>query len=348
MKADTFLSKVTSELKSGRYVQLGHPDITNHVRRLVENSPGPLIDATFIYHTYLERDSVALYEDHPSVMPPWPEAFIGYRNNHGNAIVTFVASSPWDQKLADNTGWTGVAAEAGNSLEEAHTRLDMWTFVGGQRGDGSMSPTAGPMALTQIAVAESGRPLDVHWVDLMPGIVDQFHMKTAKKETTLRNDIDDWSMNSIRQSWQDEGWPRREDGAIVRHVDAETWDWPRWTTMGVFTMLNCRNIELVESPLPRAARRREERYGVRSYVLAIQPTGKRRRGGGSEAEPLTGSSTPLHSVRGHVRHHGACCGDDHPPRGKLFGRLTCKIWVPFHVRGSVEYGETEQTFVVTE
>jgi hypothetical protein len=30
----------------------------------------------------------------------------------------------------------------------------------------------------------------------------------------------------------------------------------------------------------------------------------------------------------------------------LFGRHTCRVWVPAHARGDREFGEIEQTFVL--
>lgn len=120
-------------------------------------------------------------------------------------------------------------------------------------------------------------------------------------------------------------------------------DWPLWMVLGTYTLLNCSNITLVENrPTDRASRRRQDRLGIIESTIHIRPNATRRHSAGSaDGEPVR-----LHSVRGHVSHYGACCGDSHPARGLLFGRITGRVWVPQHARGINEIGETKQTFVV--
>ncbi len=127
----------------------------------VAGANGPLVDATFVYETHTATNrQIALYEDHPSIKPPWENAFVGYTNEHGNANVTWVQALDW------NDAWAWEPAE-GNTLDGARWCLWLWTFVGGRaRGDTKSIPTIGPIALSQIAVADDGRPLDIHWVSI--------------------------------------------------------------------------------------------------------------------------------------------------------------------------------------
>lgn len=285
------LAKVVHDIRKRRVARPGPIAAKLHegVVGLATKAPGPLVDATFIYDTYRQKEQIAVYEDHPAIRPPWAEAFIGYRNEHGNAVITYVWACPW--KAMEDKIWE---SEHGHDLTESKWCLWLWMFAGG-RSKGKPTPTHGPIALTQIAVAEDGTPIDIHWTDLM------------------------------------------------RDGKSESWDWSRWTVLGVYNFLNMRNVELVEAPLPGHLYRVERRLGIRSHVLAVTSTGKSRTGG----RPSNGQTdaAPLHSVRGHVAHYGACCRH-HEPRGLLFGKLTARVWVPPHARGDVETGSVEQTFIV--
>ena len=109
---------------------------------------------------------------------------------------------------------------------------------------------------------------------------------------------------------------------------------------------NCRNVEAVPAHPSgdRAARRRVQRAlgDVKVSTLSISPTGKSYQGPRSQG----GQGTPLTSVRGHVAHYGACCSH-HEPKGLLFGRYTCRVWVPEHSRGDENLGENRHTYEVT-
>lgn len=289
------LAKVVADLQAGRV--MNPPNLPSRspvfraVTSLATTAVGPLVDATMIYETYLRKPQIALYEDHPCIAPPWGQAFIGYRNEHGNANVTFTYAVPWE-KMRPGDRWE---SEHGYDVDEAKWCLWLWMFSGGRNGTGRKVPTVGPIALTQIAVAEDGHPIDIHWVDIM------------------------------------------------RDGKPEQWDWSRWTVMGAYTLLNCRNVTIAEQHMPRAAVRRERRLGVRSHVLVV--TGKGSRSQGEAVEIAGDDAPPLHSVRGHFAHYGACCRH-HEPRGLLFGKYTGRVWVPDHARGSDETGTVDQTFVV--
>ena len=286
------LARVVGDIRRGRVTippRVRFSRIHRAAAAQARASDGPLVDATMIYQTYLRKPQIAIYEDHPSICPPWTEAFIGYRNEHGNATVTFTRATPWSEIGRD--AWE---SEHGYDLSEAHWCLWLWMFSGGFSSTGERYPTFGPIALTQIAVAEDGTPLDIHWVD------------------------------------------------ILGQGEPEAWDWSRWTVLGTYTLLNCRNVTIAEQHLARAAQRRERRYGARSHVLVVTGHGTSSPGGPGAG---AGDAAPLHSVRGHFAHYGACCRH-HEPRGLLFGRHTGRVWVPDHARGSAETGTVDQTFLV--
>lgn len=291
MRPNTELARITADVKAGRVQRvMRNRFVHQQVMGLIDLAGnGPLVDATFIYDTYLARDAVAIYEDHPDIRPPWSTAWVGYQNEHGNSLVSLVVATDWE----DGFEWE---SEHDNSFDGARWRYHVWTFIGGHGSDGSRLATSGPVTMTRVAVHEDGHPLEIGWVDLLG------------------------------------------------NGRAEEWDWSRWTMLGVYTLLNCRNVEIVESALPRALRRREERYGVRSHTVVISLSGQQ---SSSTSQPDGGAALiPLSTVRGHPAHYGNCCPSLHEPKGLLFGKLEGKIWVPQYARGSEEVGVVDQSFVL--
>ena len=119
-------------------------------------------------------------------------------------------------------------------------------------------------------------------------------------------------------------------------------------TLGALELLNCSNVELIDTPTSRQVARNEMRtMGRRTQVIAVSASTKRRTV--STVDGL-GDSTPkqLHSVRGHIAHYGDCCPTQHEPRGKLFGKKTARIWVPMHARGVGEGPPPRQNFKTTK
>ena len=119
------------------------------------------------------------------------------------------------------------------------------------------------------------------------------------------------------------------------------WDMAQLVHLGTLNFMSARNIELAEPKRPRPQQKRIARTGVRVQELHVFPASRSRSGGGTGA-PL---STAAHGVVGHWAHYGDCC-PHHEPRGLLFGRLTGKVWVPTHVRGSSEIGEITHEYVL--
>lgn len=129
---------------------------------------------------------------------------------------------------------------------------------------------------------------------------------------------------------------------LPSYFKLEEWSIGQLVLLGSLNFLNCRNVELVEPHRPRSERRRIARTGVTISEIAVRPTGSTTRArvvGTSE-----GSATPLTSVRGHFSHYGDCCPGQHEPRGKLFGRLEGRYWIPQHARGDREHGERESRY----
>lgn len=121
---------------------------------------------------------------------------------------------------------------------------------------------------------------------------------------------------------------------VLPKIHLDSWEIPQLTLLSALNFLNCRNVETVEPERPRPVRRRLQRLGVAVQTIVVRPVGKRARS--TQDGSGGGDAVPLSSVRGHFAHYGPQYG-----RGKLFGKLEGRYWIPGHARGSAEAGGTD-------
>jgi hypothetical protein len=108
--------------------------------------------------------------------------------------------------------------------------------------------------------------------------------------------------------------------------------------------LHCKNVELNEVVPADRVQTKRRRHGkeplVRYHTLRLDVPRRadvKSTGGGDHG------TKSLHIVAGHFAHYGACC-DNHPPHGRLFGRLEGVYWVPTHARGNQQVGTVRTDF----
>lgn len=123
---------------------------------------------------------------------------------------------------------------------------------------------------------------------------------------------------------------------LVPDYPLHMWEMAGCTFLAAMNFLNCKNVEVSEPKRRRPVRRRLDRLGVRVQTPTVRPLG-RRSGGASGNDP----AVPLHSVRGHFAEYGPKYG-----KGKLFGRLEGRYWIPAHARGSADEGEIRKDYVL--
>ncbi len=304
------IARVVADLRDGRVRPLVRDEGLFACGLEMAQLKAKVVDATSIYESIVAKDEpIYIYEDHPSIAPPFTSAHVCYQNEHGNVIdmvacaldrrddedaraqTQIIDTLETQRPLTQPKGW-----ETAEPVDWARVRwtIDTLLWVGG-RSHGKPFPTAGPMHCWRFAVYDTGEPADLHWVDLVP----------------------DYPM--------------------------ENWDMAHLVLLGTLNFLNCRNVDLVEPTRPRAQSRRLARTGVQVYELTVFPAGRSTRrgaGGGS------GAGVPLASVRGHFAHYGDCCPGAHEPRGLAFGRLEGRFWIPQHARGNAEMGEHDSTYRV--
>lgn len=289
-----------------------------------------VVDSTALYHDLQKRTGVMLYEDH-RVCPVWPNSLIGYLNEHGNAIVMHTIAI--DRKEYDNTEWerqVGLWADMRTSPEVGHpweTNQDheidwdrvRWVynitvFAGGRtdyKGPSIPVPTVGPCHMFRMAVYPDGEISDIRWIAF-----------DAKEDLPEDDGPDGYRIGELR----------------VLDPTGERWDMAQLVALGTLNLGNCVNVELREPKRPRAEQRRISRIGVEVSEIHVRSISASYRGKGKE--PVAFGSVPLHSVRGHFAEYGT------NGRGKLFGKLSGRFWIPAHARGSSEHGEVDQSYVM--
>ena len=113
-----------------------------------------------------------------------------------------------------------------------------------------------------------------------------------------------------------------------------------WRTL---SMLNCRNVELVDETGKHGPRakwlRRMKQPEIKYHVLKVQVGRPRKLREGDDESGAAGAGKALHVCRGHFRTY-----DENSPG--LFGRLHGRYWIPQHARGDEKLGEVKKDYQV--
>lgn len=125
---------------------------------------------------------------------------------------------------------------------------------------------------------------------------------------------------------------------LIRRYPVEQWTMAQLTLLASLNFLACRNVEIVEPTRPFPVRRRLAKTGVSVHTITVRPVAKRTRSTPS-GESL--GAVPLTSVRGHFAEYGEQYG-----KGKLFGRLEGRFWIPAHARGIAEAGQSQHDYLL--
>lgn len=157
------IAAVIADIRAGRIEHPASVGSTSSRKALTRaQRPQPVVDCTAIYAMQRVAETVALYDDHPSITPPWEDALLCYVNTHGNVICMQVGLMGWDGSVPDD--WFTE-----NPVDWARVRWIAFTtlWVGGQSGDGRPLPTTGPVHMFRHAIRDDGAPEDINWVALL-------------------------------------------------------------------------------------------------------------------------------------------------------------------------------------
>lgn len=238
MSSAEAIAQVVSDLRHGRI----RPTVKGAdlaAACLGTAADGPVVDVTAIFRTKVidRQHSIALYDDHPSIAPPWPAACFAWENTFGNVYVASMVAAPgppppdkrWEPH--EPIDWDAVAWDP---------VVVLWAG-GYSPGEGGPIPTYGPLYVWQFAVGGDGKPLDIHWQDLLGADVPE-----------------------LSERLTDQG---LFDNALL-------------TILQSLNFLNCRNVEVVEPKRERHERRRLERVGVKVQTINVFPVGRSTRSSG--------------------------------------------------------------------
>lgn len=262
------IAEVVADIRAGR---THHPAATDEYGVVTSlkllaraREPQPVVDCTAIFNMQRKTETTALYEDHPSITPPWPDALLCYVNTYGNVICLQVHRKDHDGSTPSRREWF-----TDNEVEWHRVRwvAETAVWVGGQSGDGRPMPTSGPCHMFRHAIHEDGSPADINWLALM----------ARRGQFGMHGEIED--------------------------ANQSTWDGAMITIGASLNFLNAVNVDTAEPARPRAVRRRIERTGVDVSTIVVRPPGKRR-ARGPHARPLEASESVLSPVRGHWSHYG--------------------------------------------
>lgn len=227
--------------------------------------PQPVVDCTAIYDAYLKSDrGVSLYDDHPSMTPPWADALLCYVNRFGNVNALQVHRRDWDGSTPNVRDWFTQ-----NEVDWPRVRWIAETaiWIGGRTGDGKYMPTSGPCHLLRHAINDDGSLADLNWVALM----------RRRGPSGDAHEVGD------------------------PHTDA--WDTATVMVGATLNFLGASNVEVAEPDRPRPTRRRLARTGVTVQTIVVRPPGKRR-AASSTPRPIEAGEQVFSPVRGHWAKYG--------------------------------------------
>ncbi len=162
------IAGVVADIQAGR---THHPGANNEPGiilslKMLERArrPQPVVDCTAVFHAQRVAASVDLYDDHPSITPPWDDAMLCYVNTFGNVLCLQVNRRDWASS-APPRDWRTV-----NDVDWARVRWIAETaiWLGGVTGDGSPLTTSGPCHMFRHAIHDDGSPADITWRALIP------------------------------------------------------------------------------------------------------------------------------------------------------------------------------------
>lgn len=265
------IAAVVADIRAGRVNRPATVDSTAGQKALARvQAPQPVVDCTAIFDMQRVAETVALYDDHPSITPPWEDALLCYVNTYGNVICMQVSRMDWDGSDPGRDVWY-----TDNPVDWERVRWVAVTtiWVGGQSGDGQPMPTTGPIHMFRHAIRDDGGPEDINWVALMDRT----------------------------------GWRGKHDE--MGDANEKTWEASLATLGGALNFLNASNVDVAEPVRPRATRRRIERTGVTVQTIVVRPPGKRRAKSGTDgARPIDAIENVLSPVRGHFSRYGPAFG----------------------------------------
>lgn len=265
----TPIADVVADIRAGR---VGHPAAFDRAGEKISatllaraQQPQPVVDCTAIFQMQARRqDGIDLYDDTPTVTPPWDDALLCYVNTFGNVLCMQVHRRDHDGSTPNN--W-----HTDNPVEWDRVRWIAETAIwAGGLHQGRTVPTWGPCHMFRHAIRDDGAPEDINWLALMDR--GQYSM-TGREQLGPAGDPT-WEAVLITL------------GASLNFLNASNTD-----------------VAEPNRPRHERRRLARTGVTVQTIVVR-PPGRRRAAGGTSGARPIDASETVLSPVRGHWARYG--------------------------------------------
>lgn len=308
------IATVIQDLRLGRNTARPRsvtPEFHQAALRLAAPEDAPVVNCTGIYQALNDKPEIRIYEDFSCIAPPFDKALYVYVNEHGNVVVMSSQAQRVDEREDRSEPLWGADDTGWSDSDGFHQYDDE------HEPDENTAPRPEwervKWRIDTLLWAGGSEASGVRAPTTGPCHLWQFAVYENGEPADLH-----WTQ-------------------IVPEYPMENWQIAHVVLLSSLNFLGCRNVEIVEQPQPRAERRRIERKGPRPTIHTINvfPAGKTTRS--PKGAPLGG--LPVTPVRGHFASYGEQYG-----RGKLFGKLEGRFWIPQHARGSADNGENRADY----
>lgn len=155
------IAEAVAKLRAGRFLLTGPQKVVARAQK-----PQPVIDCTAIFTSNVfNAHQIGIYDDFPSVIPPWEDALFCYENSFGNVYVMQVHRFPYLLNTAP-ADWAEDDQDADWSRVKWIAETAIW--VDGQDGTGHHIEMTGPCHLFRHAIYEDGAPASIMWLGYLP------------------------------------------------------------------------------------------------------------------------------------------------------------------------------------
>jgi hypothetical protein len=292
----------------------------------------PILVADNVAQYVWSRNAPIVLEEFPSVAPPWPFFWIEYPNRGTQR--RGVIAVRIDPRFA-------TAGDAGAEKRAAHLAADgddrVLGIYGWLSGEDELRREADyrPDSLKRLAgnaLKDAGAEPTVCWLLALVGFLE-IGKRVSQPVSWMVLALNDRG-RVVGNRWQ-------HDPAVNGPEAIASMLNPALQTIA---FLHCKNSELeAHTPPAKLAKKHQKRQGrplLRYQTIRLQVP---RQSGPSRSDG-PGIAPSAHIVAGHFAHYGDCCPGEHPPHGKLFGRLTGVYWMDQHTRGDPERGQVKTDF----
>lgn len=163
------IAETVADIRAGRVVHpAGNTAAGLEIGRLslrLAQQPQPVVECQAIFEQQLSKKEIHLYDDWPSIVPPWEDFLLCYVNSHLNTVVMQVHRTDHDGSEIPADEWR---SEEKINWDRVRWIVEATIWIGGySRTLGKAVPTSGPYHMFRYAIDETGKPENINWIALL-------------------------------------------------------------------------------------------------------------------------------------------------------------------------------------